>query len=183
MGFFDIHQTKNEPRFESTIPDWYGPPAHVIGKPLGASILMLKTEQCAVALTQFVVYPSGLAFDIVVRFADRVPGNGHASAWEGSDRAMYAIELSDGTPILPYQHEEWPPVYRPDGTLLIRAGGGGNDEGFRFGIWVNPLPPEPFRVIFAWPAAGISEIDASVDMPELVETASQAIILWPTKEP
>jgi hypothetical protein len=181
MGFFDNHHAKTEAPEQPTLPDWFAPPSRILGRPLSESIVMLVTEKCAVVLTQFVAYPSGLAWDISVRFIGHFAGNRHHLAWEGPDRAMYGIELSDGTPVLPHQPEEWPPVARPEGTVLSPRGGSGDDSGITFSVWLNPLPTESFRVIFAWEAAGIKETKAEIDITELAEAASKSIELWPAQ--
>jgi hypothetical protein len=181
MGFFDQHNRPVEPA-RPVIPSWYRPAASIIGKPLSNSVVMLQTSDCAVVLTQFVAYPNGLAWDISVRFADHVPSNRNQTAWEGPGRAMYGIESSDGTAILPYEHEEWPPSTRPEGMVLISQGGRGDDDGVTFGLWLNPLPIKPFDLIFAWKSAGIDEIRTQVDFANLAEEAAQALVLWPIKE-
>ncbi len=181
MGFFDDHDRPTEPA-RPVVPDWYRPAARVVGKPLGESLVMHHTTDCAVVLTKFVAYPNGLAWDIGVRFADHVPSNRHQSAWEGPGRAMYGIESSDGIAIFPYESEEWPPFTRPEGMMLIRQGGSGDDDGVTFGLWLNPLPSEPFDLIFAWKSAGIDEIRTQVDFANLAEEAAQALVLWPIKE-
>jgi hypothetical protein len=181
MGFFDIYRTENEVPKPPAIPDWLVPPAHVVGKPLGETMVIYTSEQCAVILTQFVAYPCGLAWDISLRFADHFPGSSHHLAWEGPERAMYGIELSDGTPVLPHQHDHWPPDTRPDGPVLNHCGGSGDNTSFTFGLWLNPLPTEAFHIIFAWPAVGIEEIRAEIAFADLAETASQSIVLWPAK--
>ncbi len=62
------------------------------------------------------------------------------------------------------------------GTLLY-----GDDGGIGFGLWLNPLPSEPFHLIFAWKSAGIEEIEAEVNIANLPDEASQALTLWPAK--
>jgi hypothetical protein len=148
MGFFDEQDNKSEP-IRHPIPDWFQPPARMIGKPLANTVLVKQTADCAVALTQFVAYPDGLRWDVLVRFADQFPAERHRMAWEGADRAMFGIRCADGTAVYPSQSEEWPPVSRPQGILLRQCGGTGDDSGISFGLWLNPLPSEPFHLIFA----------------------------------
>ncbi len=179
MGFFDEHDRETEP-VRQPVPEWFKPSAGTIGKPLGDSVVMLQTEECAVVLTHFVAYPTGLAWDITLRFPGYAP-NRHQMAWEGPGRARYGIKCADGTAVFPYESEEWPPVTRPDGPLLIRGGGTGDDEVVTFSLWLNPLPTEPFHLVFEWKSAGIDEITAEVNIENLAEAASQAITLWPAQ--
>jgi hypothetical protein len=177
MGFFDDRELKDEP-IRSTYPDWFEPPTRIIGKPLGNTVVMSQTADCAVVLNRFVAYPDGLDWEITVRFADHVPLRAQM-AFEGFDRAMWGIRHADGTAIFPYQSDEWPPKSRPEGIVLHHHGGRGDDFGMTFGLWLNPLPTEPFHMIFAWKSVGIDEIEAEVNIANLAEEAAKALILWP----
>ncbi len=180
MSFFDEQPSKPEP-VGIAMPDWYGPSQRMIGKPLGDTIVVAHNPDYAVVLTRFVAYPNGLTWDIAVRFASHLPFVRHQAAWDGPDRAMFGIQCADGTGVHLYQHEEWPPVSRPPGFVLQQGDGSGSDHGMTFGLWLNPLPDEPFQLIFAWKAGGIEEIKAEVDLTNLAENAAQALILWPAE--
>ena len=179
MGFFDEHESKKSELARQVIPEWFAPPARLIGKPLGKTLVLVQNADCAVVLTRFVAYPNGLDWNITVRFASHVPAIRHQTAWEGPDRAKFGVRWADGTAVFPYQPDVWPPTGRPTGPVLNQHGGQGDDGGITFGLWLNPLPSDPFHVIFAWKAGGIDETEAEVNIANLAVEASEALILWP----
>jgi hypothetical protein len=67
----------------------------------------------------------------------------------------------------------------PTEPILRMAGGGGGTGGWRFGVWVFPLPPEgPLEIFVGLPAAGLEEASVTVDGGSVREAAGRATVLW-----
>jgi len=59
------------------------------------------------------------------------------------------------------------------------TGGGGGSQGFRFGFWVFPLPPEGLLEIYvSVPAAGGVEAHLELDGGAVRAAANQATVIW-----
>ena len=67
----------------------------------------------------------------------------------------------------------------PTGIWMQPTGGGGGPNGWHFGAWVYPLPPEgPLDVFVGLPAAGLDEASVTVEGTLIREAAGRAKVLW-----
>jgi hypothetical protein len=59
------------------------------------------------------------------------------------------------------------------------AGGGGGSNGWRFGAWVFPLPPDGQLEIFVGvPAADLDEASVTIDGSAVRSAAEKATVIW-----
>ena len=63
--------------------------------------------------------------------------------------------------------------------ISFAGGGGGGSQGWRFGVWVYPLPPEgPLEIFVGLPAAGLVEASVTVDGAAVRAAASKSRVVW-----
>jgi hypothetical protein len=67
----------------------------------------------------------------------------------------------------------------PTHPVLRMTGGGGGSRGFRYGVWVHPLPPDgPMEIFVAASATGSEEHRVVVDGAAVRAAAERAKVIW-----
>jgi hypothetical protein len=185
-----------EPPEEHDQPAWLGPPDDELGVATTLNVVVGRSEQAAVALTQATSFSSGLTLSFVAQargldrrtaqtlFHEQHPfGTGEADLPDGFLRL--GVELPGGAKASniggrpPFGEDD------PDGPVFIhRGGGGGSGRRDRVTMnhdyWIWPRPePGTIRVSCEWPLVGITLSTAEIDGGALVEVAKRVRPLWP----
>ena len=159
-------------------------------------LLLARTDDVVVAVTDATGYPTGFEFKLVIRSRTRSYGIydepfdvGHPTLWRhrrpGSEippeLLRFGIEFADGSKAT---NVTGPPFLTPDeeppeGPLLLEHGGGGGGGDWDAKYWVWPLPPEgPLAFVCEWPAKGIPLTREEIDAGLVLAAASRAEKLW-----
>jgi hypothetical protein len=163
---------------------------------VGLTLLLARSDDAAVGLTQVEAFSTGFRFNLAVRLRRVRPELAHgglfmligAHARPGleiplKDRLLLGIEYSDGRRASNLQdlRMQGPGAVLDDAQLvLVQQGGGGDDQSVDQTFWVAPLPPEgPVTVVLAWPSFGMPESRTVLDGTALRAAASRSQLLWP----
>ena len=176
------------------------PPDNEFPAGIGRTVLLGRSDDAAVGITQIEAFSTGFRFTLAVRLrrerpelafggltmliSPRVhPGTTIAMA----DRLLLGIEYADGRRASTLQDMR---MHGPDGTtggeqlVLVQQGGGGGQRSADQTYWVTPLPPDAtVDVVLAWPGFGIPESRATLDAAAIRTAASRSQILWPPLPP
>jgi hypothetical protein len=194
MSFFDSIPQPPPPQPPPRMPRpaWERPETVIPGS-VRADLVLIRTEQVAVAIGSLRAYPSGFEFTVHVRVrrADDTggPGVAHPFEWYRYGRGELAPEdvlrlgvlYADGrrtatTAGHPLRFDD----AGDDRLVLHRGGGGGNEHGWDNDFWVYPLPPDgPVTLVASWLEHGVAEARAELDGSAIREAATRALILWP----
>jgi hypothetical protein len=164
----------------------------VIPGSVPAGVVLIRTEQVAVAVGSVRAYPNGFEFTVHTRLrrgdetgpggADPLERHGH---WRGTqvpeDVLRLGVMYADGRRAATTGGHPW---LHGDGDaerlVLLQNGGGGSDRRWDGDFWVHPLPPEgPVTFVASWLRHGVAEARAELDGAAIREAARRAVILWP----
>jgi hypothetical protein len=190
MSFFDSILQPPAPEPER----WHHPawmrPDTVIPGPVSAEVLVVRTNQVAVAVGSVCAYPNGFEFTVHVRSrrVDREfapsgdPFSWHrrfAGAHAPADVLRLGVLYADGrctATTSPRRHNH----DSSDELVLNDEGGGGNERSWDQRFWVHPLPPDgPVTLIASWLEHDVTEARAELDGTMIRVAAGHAINLWP----
>ena len=157
-----------------------------------AEVVLIRTEQVAVALGSVRAYPNGFEFTLHTRWRredDAGPGVGDPLEWHGHRRGTQVPEdvlrlgvmYADDRRASATGGHPWPQDDADAGRLvLLQNGGGGSDRRWDGDFWVYPLPPEgPVTFVASWLRHGVAETRVELDGAAIREAARRAVILWP----
>lgn len=165
------------------------PPSNEIGVTVPLDLVLGRTNDVAVVLTNALVHTTGLLLTVAAR--GRVPlvlspgGLGqvpHKVLGDGQtdSRLMLGVEFADGrraSNLLPRR----PPGVTADDRhpMLALIGGNGVADRYDARWWLRPLPPVgPVRVVCAWPVHDLPETITQLNGDQLQAAASQVQVLW-----
>jgi hypothetical protein len=173
-------------------PPWFGPPENVLGVSVPLEpLLLVRSDEVAVALGGFVAYPEGVEFAFAVRrrrvdddddWLD-VQMHGRRRGRELPPEFLrFGVELSDGrkaTNLRGWHTHVEQGEHTPDGPILIERGGNGGATHLDQRYWLWPLPP-PGRLSFVaeWPSQGVALTRADIDAAPIIEASTRATTLW-----
>jgi hypothetical protein len=199
MSFFELPPRPQEPDEPEDYerPEWMGAPENVLGAAVPIRLVLARTDDLAVAVTDATAYPNGFEFKLVIK-ARRArhelddfdpldfhhPLLHHPPPRRGElppEFLRFGIEFSDGSKATNLG-EPWPagdPEQAPDSPVLAPGGGGGGGGSWESDYWVWPLPPPgPFAFVCEWPAKGVALTRKEIDAALLRDAAAQAEVLW-----
>jgi hypothetical protein len=176
------------PRRPATRPAWLGAPEDLLPGLTPLQLVLARTADTLVAVTNVQAYPTGVAFTVQVRLhsSSFVPTTGWMQrahdqlfTFDSPDRDQILrlwVEDADGgrsgdpdTQVNPM--DEAPP-HQP---LLQRLGGGGSEVESDAECWLWPLPPPgPLTFACTWPARGIPETKVTVPAAPIRRAADTA---------
>ncbi len=163
----------------------------VIPGSVPAEVVLIRTEQVAVAVDSLRAYPNGFEFTLLsrMRSEDETGPGGDPLERHRSRRGTQVPEdvlrlgvlYADGRRAATTTGHPWPlEDVDADRLILLQNGGGGSDRRWDGDFWVSPLPPEgPVTFVASWPRYGVTETRAEVDGAAIREAAGRAVILWP----
>ena len=186
----------SEPPEDHEQPAWLGPPEGELGVATALNVVVGRSGQAAVALTQATSFTTGLTLSFTAQARDLERRTARTLFQEQHPYGVAEEDLPDGFLRLgvelpgggkasniggrhPFGEDD------PQGPVFVhRGGGGGSGSSDRVTMnhdyWVWPLPePGSIRVSCEWPLVGISFSTAEIDGAALVEAATRAVPLWP----
>ena len=190
MSFFELPQRGEEPE-PSPAPVWSGPPSNVLGAAVPLRLVLARTDDLAIAVTDASAYPAGLSFTLSIRLRE-VPADprldpSFLGGWEGPGATpsglppelfRFGVQYADGRKATtvgnPFGSEG-----QPEGPVLLPRSGGGGGREWDQAYWLWPLPPAgPLAFVCEWPARGVALTRAEVDGSLILEAAAKAETLW-----
>jgi hypothetical protein len=189
-------------------PAWAGPPRDVRGAVVATELLLARTDNVAIVLSQALVYRTGclLTIEVATRkrnlnqddwydlfFAVHDEARMPSRRW---DRLLrLGLRYPDGTtvtnldPLITRKPDADPldpldPPGPPVGPGLswypFSSHGGRFDPHIQGALWLWPLPPaEPLQFAVEWPIAGIDLTIVELDGAELAAAATRSTGYWP----
>ena len=167
----------------------------VIPASVPAEVVLIRTEQVAVAVGSVRAYPNGFEFTLHIRLRREAESSwpGHSDPFErhrprrgtqwNDDQLRLGILYADGRRAattgvhyrLPDDDDD------DDGRLVLQQGGGGGSSCSQdWDFWVHPLPPDgPVTLVGSWAEHSIAESRAELDGAAIRAAAGRAVTLWP----
>jgi len=193
MSFFEsIPQPPPSEPVRQRRPAWMRSDA-VIPAPVPAAVVLIRTEQVAVAVGSVRAYPNGFEFTVHIRLRGEAESSwqGHSDPFErhrprrgaqwSDDQLRLGILYADGRRAATTGVYYRPPDDDDNGRLVLQQGGGGGSSCSQdWDFWVHPLPPGgPVTLVGSWVEHGIAESRAEVDGAAIGAAAGRAVTLWP----
>jgi hypothetical protein len=177
---------------------WMSPPENEFPAGVGLTVLLSRTDDAAVGLTNVEAFSTGFRFTLAVRVCQPRPqfarGGLHmlisSHVHPGidvplDDRLLLGIEYPDGrrASTLTDMRVHGPGTMTDrEQLVLVQQGGGGGERSVDQSYWVAPLPPEgQVSVVLAWSGFGIQESRTTLDGAAIRAAASHSQRLWPSQ--
>jgi hypothetical protein len=195
VSFFD--QPASVTRFKLVHAVWRRQRMNILPGVAPVSLLLVRTDDTAVGLTDVRGYPSGFVFLLRLRWGPVADPYEEVEwpfpTWGTPDPLddetfpdellRFGVQFADGRRVTnmdryPFVLEDLP----PDQPVLVEAGVGG--EGGHLGrgaswdleLAVQPLPPPgPLAFVCAWPGRGIPESRVEIDARLVLDAAAAAV--------
>ena len=165
----------------------------VIPASVPAEVVLIRTEQVAVAVGSVRAYPNGFEFTLQIRLRREAESSwaGHSDPFErhrprrgtqlNDDQLRLGILYADGRRAATTGVHYRPPDDDDDGRLVLQQGGGGGSSCSQdWDFWIHPLPPDgPVILVGSWGEHGIAESRAELDGAAIRAAAGRAVTLWP----
>ena len=153
--------------------------------------VVARTDQVAVYLSSFSVYPNGFEFEVFAVAGDEEseldPSGFHDlhSETTSPERLRLGFEFSDGSKVTNIGREfdvDWEADdSRPASPVMSGVRGQGGEGQWSRTFWVWPLlPPGSLAFVCEWPAAGIPLTRVELDAESIIGAASRAQRLFGT---
>jgi hypothetical protein len=188
-----------EPPTPEQLEQWQrrmSPPENEFPASVGVSVLLSRSDEAAVGLTQVEAFSTGFRFTLTVRVRQPRPQlvrgglfmliSSHPHPGIDvplQDRLLLGIEYPDGrrASTLTDMRMHGPGTQLDSEQLvLVQQGGGGDERSVDQSYWVAPLPPHgPVNVVLAWPGFGIRESRTVLDAAAIRAAAAHSQTLWP----
>jgi hypothetical protein len=186
MSFFEsIPQPPRPPTGRPRRPVWSRPDAVIPGC-IAADLMLIRTEQAAVAVTTVNAYPNGFEFIVRVHARDPEklppdPFGWHRPGLRPREPPLrLGVMYADGRRTATTAGRPRPSDDPAGRLVLTRGGGGGDEHSWRTSFWVYPLPAEgPVTLVVSWPEQGIPEARGELDGAAIRAAARRAVVLWP----
>lgn len=206
--FFEPPAPPPEPeRWEP--PQWFQPPVDELAALVPDRRLLARSDRGVVILLSHIdVFRTGCMLRIRVSVHNRddtrredwfdmhdvVMGGrrhprGHSGGGELPDELLrFGVRFDDGskatTTAAPLPHDR---DSTPHGPVLMQhgGGGGGSDQLITstWSLWLWPLPPpEPFDLVFEWPAFGVAMERVEIDGGQITRAADSVRSFWDEDE-
>jgi hypothetical protein len=179
------------------------PPENEFPGAVGLGVLLGRTDDTAVGLSQVEAFSTGFTFTLAVRVRQLQPKFARGGLYmlisshvhpgveiSLQDRLLLGIEYPDGRRASTLTDMRMQgPTAMPDSEelVIVQHGGGGGERSVDQSYWVAPLPPEgPIDVVLAWPGFGIPESRTQIDGAAIRAAAADSHLLWspePAVEP
>ena len=165
----------------------------VIPASVPAEVVLIRTEQVAVAVGSVRAYPNAFEFTLHIRLRREAESSwaGHSDPFErhrprrgtqwNDDQLRLGILYADGRRAATTGVHYRLPDDDDDGRLVLQQGGGGGSSCSQdWDFWVHPLPPDgPVTLVGSWVEHSIAESRAELDGAAIRAAAGRAVTLWP----
>jgi hypothetical protein len=162
-------------------PEWCGPNDSVIGGPVLAEPVLVRTGDVLVVVRDAVVYPFGMGFRIEVLLGAGRDG-GHRTTglhdWDdplAPGGMLVEVMRADGVAV----RHSGPPAATaapPPEPVLVHRGAEGGRDAWAQDYWLWPAPPEGDLVVrVRWPDRGVAVAEGTVTAAQM-EAARGRII-------
>lgn len=183
MAFFDPPPPPPEPP-QQRQPEWIGPPENILPGAFPLSLVLARTGDVALAVSNGSAYPNGFTFSLAIRLRepnDRAMHHWHMHRELADDVLRFGVQFAGGAKATIFDGPRWfGSEEEPSGPVLMQRGGGGGGRSWNQGFWVWPLPPRgPFAFVCEWPRYGIEQTEVEIDTAPLHDAAARAETLWP----
>jgi len=188
-----------EPPTPEQLEQWrrrMSPPEYEFPAGVGLTVLLGRTDDAAVGLTNVEAFSTGFRFTLAVRVrqprAQFARGGLHMLISSHvppgidvplEDRLLLGIEYPDGrraSTLTDLRMQGPGAVTDGNQLVLVQQGAGGGEYSVDQSYWVAPLPPEgPVSVVLAWPGFGMPESRTTLDGAAIRAAASHSQRLWP----
>ncbi len=188
-----------EPPTPEQVRQWHrqmSPPENEFPAGVGLTVMLGRSDDTAVGITQIEAFSTGFRFTLAVRLRRLPPELAHGGLFmlvgshsiPGVDiplerRLLLGLEYPDGrrASTLPDVSVPGPGATEDvERLVLMQHGGGGGSQGVDQTYWVSPLPPEgPATFVLAWPGFGLPESRTVVDGGVIRAAADRSQLLWP----
>ena len=173
-------------------PSWDRPSEGTLPAIVPVGEVVHRTDDVVVELEQLRVYPNGFTINLFILTNPHV-GQGRANyrmlGGAGPDQALrfprIGVRFADGRTAgreanlgsnLDVAKDD---RGIPTEPILRMTGGGGGSDGYHFGVWVYPLPPDgPLDVYVSLPAADDPESKVVLDGAAVRSAAERAQVIW-----
>lgn len=195
MSFFD--QPARVTRFKLVHAVWRRQRMEVLPGVAPVALLLARTDDTVVGLTNIRGYPNGFVFLLRLRWrlvADPYEEVGWPFPDWGSPDPLageafpdellrFGVQFADGRRVTNMDRYPFVPEDLPSDQPVLVEGGGVGSEGGRLGrgrFWdlelaVQPLPPPgPLAFVCAWPGRGIPESRVEIDAGLILDAAAAA---------
>jgi hypothetical protein len=189
----------DEPLAPEQVRRWrrlMSPPENELPAAVGLTVLLGRSDDAAVGVTQVEAFSTGFRFTLAVRVRQARPALIHGGLFmllsshvsRGveialEDRLLLGIEYADGRRTSNLHDMPMPSAgARVDDQRLVLAqqGGGGDGQSVDQTYWVTPLPGEgPVSFVLAWPGFGIPESRTVIEGAAIRAAAARSHFLWP----
>lgn len=190
MSFFEsIPERPTPPPEEPGRAAWMRPDAVIPGS-APAELLLVRTDEVAVAVGSVRAYLNGFEFTVHVRLRQQEFSWGAGPFdWLADLRTRRAPEhalrlgvlYADGRRAATTSHR--PQIGGEAGDehlVLLQDGSGGSERQWDGDFWVHPLPPDgPVTFVVSWLLYEVAETRAELDGSAIHEAAGRAVTLWP----
>jgi hypothetical protein len=151
-------------------------------------LILARTVDTLVAVTNLRAYPTGVAFTVLLRL--RPPGVAGHNWMDPGDEPLFPFDNGDPGQALrlwvedgegrrsghPDQQVDAMAEPAPSQPLLQARGGGGSETDYEAECWLWPLPPGgPLTFGCAWPARDIPETRVTLDVEPVRQAASSVV--------
>lgn len=172
------------------------PPDNELPAGVGLTVLLGRTDDAAVGITQVEAFSTGFRFTLAVRLRQVRPRLARGGLFHlvGShlppgievaveDRLLLGIEYANGHRASTVQDMRMmmPGTGAAEQDLvLMQQGGSAGEQSVDQTYWVCPLPAEgPVTFVLAWPGFGMPESRTVVDSAIIRAAAERSQQLWP----
>lgn len=193
---FSFSRDEGEPPEEHAQPAWVGPPEGELGVASPLNLVVGRSEQAVVALTQAASYSNGLLLSFVAQARELESRTARDLFHDQHPQDPREDDLPDGFLRLGVElpggakasnlggRRAMLGEAEPEGPVFLQRGGrGGHGHRTRVSMdhdyWLWPLPqPGPIRVSCEWPIVGIGFSTVELDGAPLVAAAERVVPLW-----
>lgn len=161
-------------------PEWCGPNDSVIGGPVLAEPVLVRTDAVLVVVRDAVVYPFGMAFRIEVLLGGAGDGHGTKGLHDWDDplapgALLVEVVRADGV-VVRHSGPAAPTAAPPAEPVLVHRGAEGGRDAWAQDYWLWPAPPEgDLTVRVRWPDRGVALAEGTITAAQMEAARGRVI--------